>query len=241
MLSLIRASLTGPRTTTFSITLTRARSTATKCVWFSSGSLPSILVFFGSMRSPAFSLLNQCTRCFEQTSYQVTNQPILPGQYIIGIYNYKGRRIEADCDISLTVTACYTGDGACEGSRNAHRGFQTGAGWFLGLFMLAGLPLFCFIPVFYCIRRIRVAHHQRHGHAEQMSWVAGVGPQGHTRPRPLAGLTDAEIASVSSFVLGTGNGRNRDQSTQHPSLGSDTCSVCLMEFETGERYAGNLL
>ena len=101
------------------------------------------------------------------------------------------------------------------------------------MFMLAGLPLFCFIPFFYCIRRMRVAHQQRHGLG------AGVGqPHGHGRPMPLAGLTDEEIASVPSFVLETGNGAH---STQHPNLSSDACSVCLMEFEAGERYAGNLL
>jgi hypothetical protein len=171
-------------------------------------------------------------RCSEQTRYQVTNQPIVSGQYIIGIYNYKGRRIEADCDISVTVSACYTDSGDCESSRHP----QTTTGWLLGLFMLAGLPLFCFIPFFYCIRRIRLATRDqwRPGHVDQMGRAGGNGqPQGHRRPRPRPGLTTEEIASVHSFVC---EPRDGEQSMRHPSLSSDACSVCLMEFEAGELY-----
>ena len=156
------------------------------------------------------------------------NEPIVSGQYIIGIYNYKGRRIEVDCDISLTVSACYTG-GACGSSQHLH----TTTGWLLGLFMLAGLPLFCFIPFFYCIRRIRVAtRDQWPGHADQVGRNGGQ-PEGHRRPRPRPGLTTEEIASVHSFVC---EPRDGEQSTRYPSLSLDTCSVCLMEFEAGEQY-----
>ena len=148
-------------------------------------------------------------------------RPIVAGQYILGIYNYKGRRIEVDCDVSLTVSACYTGDGDCESSRHP----QTTTGWLFGLFMLAGLPLFCFMPFFYCIRRI---HAPRRRHVDQMGLAAGQGP-----PRPRPGLTAEEIASVHSFVY---EPRNGELSMRHPSLSSDACSVCLMEFEAGELY-----
>lgn len=172
--------------------------------------------------------------------YQVTTgEPILRGQYIIGIYNYNGRRIEADCDISLTVTACYTGDGGCKSKNGQHAVFETTTGWFLGLFLLAGLPLFCFVPFFYCIRRLRLAHQRRHGRdletAGGVGWTAAAGgqrpPHGHGRPRPPSGLSDQEIASVHSFEVEPENG---DQSTLYPNLPSDRCAVCLGAFEAGE-------
>ena len=164
----------------------------------------------------------------------MTSHPIIQGQYIIGVYNYKGRRIEAECDITLTVTACYKGDGACEG-RNQHVVFQTTTGWFLGLFLLAGLPVFCFIPFFYCIRRLRIAHQRRRGGADEMEWAAGQGHP-HRRPRANPGLTSEQIASMPSFVF---EPANADQSMRHPNLSVDLCSVCLVGFEAGEMYVNH--
>lgn len=171
-----------------------------------------------------------------QKTYQVKSRAIQRGNYVVGIYNYKGRRVEADCTISLTVTACFQGDNGCENSHNSHAVFHTTTGWFLGLFLLAGLPLFCFVPCCWCIRRLRLAHQRPQGH-DDVAWAGNRLTHARRPPRPNPGLTSEQISSVPSFVYEPGNA---DQSRQYPNLQSDACSVCLMEFETGDMYVSNL-
>ena len=152
-----------------------------------------------------------------ENKYQVTNQPIRPGQYILGVYNYNGRNIEAECDITLSVTACY--DGKCDDT--TEHVFQS-TSWFLSLFILAGLPLFCFIPFFLCIRRLR--------HAQTHRRDAGTrGITSHLQPAPpRSGLTTEEISALPMFKVGS------PEAELFPGIETDTCSVCLSAFDDDE-------
>jgi hypothetical protein len=136
----------------------------------------------------------------------------------VGIFNYNGRNIRTACDITLTVTSC-SSDSCADDSRKYP---LDSTSWFLTLFILAGLPLFCFIPFFFCVRRWRHAQQRRN------IGVAAAGRQPRDRaPRP--GLTADEIESLPQFTVGSAEHQS------HPSLESDACSVCLAEFEQGER------
>ena len=98
---------------------------------------------------------------------------------------------------------------------------HTTSSWFFGLFVLAGLPLFCFIPFFFCIRRLRLAQRDggRGAIGLRAAAIARLGRPGGA-PLPAPGLTAAEIASLDEFLC------EED--------GDDACSVCLGNFQAGE-------
>lgn len=158
--------------------------------------------------------------------YNVVEQPIRDGLYVIAVYNYNGRGIENPCNIDLSTSACYSG--ACE--TNASLNMQQTSGWFFGIFVLAGLPLFCFIPFFFCIRRLRM--HQREGDRRRLGMreVAMGRMRGRVRAAVAAGrpgLTEEEVNTLDAFVYAEADAAAAGD-------GPDSCAVCLGEFQLGE-------
>jgi hypothetical protein len=75
----------------------------------------------------AVPLARPCVLSLVRRPSQVKNQPVQPGQYILGVYNYDGRNIAQECDVqvytdtapgkihTVCITAHLTGRGVCMG------------------------------------------------------------------------------------------------------------------------------
>lgn len=100
----------------------------------------------------------------------MVNQPVRAGKYIVAVYNYNGRGISLPCDVSLKVQVC------ASGSCDNYTSQPSMSSWAFFIFVLAGVPLLCIIPLYLCIRRVRVTRRMNFNLCERAPHTARAPP-----------------------------------------------------------------